>query len=116
MSQKILVVKEKALKNWPASTCTAIEPEARVRSVPLARAFCSLAASARFRQCSHVVHLTKVLLWLLILGDSGVGKSKARRVQRARPRLRPRWPPARVSLCASFFARRSHARRVDLSP
>ena len=35
-----------------------------------------LAGKARYRQSGKVVHETWVLLWILIAGDSGVGKSK----------------------------------------
>lgn len=44
--------------------------------------FVMLAGKARYRQNKKLAHDTYVLLWILVLGDSGVGKSKG-----APPRL-----------------------------
>ena len=38
-----------------------------------------VAVTARYRQNKKLMHETFVLLWLLVLGDSGVGKSKVSR-------------------------------------
>ena len=42
----------------------------------LLRSGSGLAGKARYRQSGKVVHETWLLLWILIAGDSGVGKSK----------------------------------------
>ena len=60
----------------PAAPC--VRPH-----MPLTRACCLSAVGARagkvrYRQDGKVVHVTMAILWFLVLGDSGVGKSKVR--------------------------------------
>lgn len=57
-----------------ATAAPTYPPQPRVRVL--------LAGRARYRQCNKVVHETWCLVWFLLLGDSGIGKSKVRPAHR----------------------------------